>query len=302
MANITTPEGLSEDQTAPTRRGLGKIAAAGAAFAAYAPAAMSQEATPIQTSSDGLDAGDITYPAPDGFQLPAYVARPSGAGPFPVIIVASEIFGVHEYIRDVCRRLAREGYVAIAPAFFVREADPAPLSDFQQIIAIVNKATYEQVMGDIAGGLAWAKAQPFADTGRVGITGFCWGGKVVWQAAARFGQEIKAGVAWYGRLAPAANATPEQIEAGKPWPIDVVGELGGPVIGLYGDQDTGIPNDSVAAMNEALGAAGRTDSHVTLFEGAQHGFHADYRPMYNPSAAREGERRMIEHFARFVKG
>ena len=301
MPSITTPEGLSPEQTAPTRRTLGKIAVGGAAFAAYAPAALSQEATPITTSTEGLEAGEVTYSAPDGFQLPAYVVRPSGDGPFPVVIVASEIFGVHEYIRDVCRRLAREGYVAIAPAFFVREADPAPLSDFQQIIAIVNKAGYEQVMGDIAAALEWAKAQPFADTSRVGITGFCWGGKVVWQAAARFSQQIKAGVAWYGRLAPAANATPEQIEAGKPWPIDLVGDLGGPVIGLYGDQDTGIPNDSVAAMNEALGTAGRTDSYVTLFEGAQHGFHADYRPMYNRAAAREGERRMFEHFAKFVK-
>lgn len=302
MANITTPEGLAPDQITPTRRGLGKIAAGGAAFAAYAPAALSQDATPIRTSSDGLEVGEVTYPSEDGFRLPAYVARPTGDGPFPVIIVASEIFGVHEYIRDVCRRLAHQGYVAIAPAFFVREADPAPLSDFQQIIAIVNKATYPQVMGDIAATLAWAKAQPFADASRAGITGFCWGGKVVWQAMARFAQELNAGVAWYGRLAPAANATPEQIETGKPWPIDLAADFAAPVIGLYGDQDTGIPNDTVEAMNKALTEADHTDSQITLFEGAQHGFHADYRPMFNPQAAAEGERRMFEHFASFVKG
>ncbi|WP_292054874.1 MULTISPECIES: dienelactone hydrolase family protein [unclassified Brevundimonas] len=301
MPSITTPEGLSPDQTTPTRRTLGKMAVGGAAFAAYAPAALSQEATPIITSAEGLEAGEVTYPAPDGFQLPAYMARPKGNGPYPVVIVASEIFGVHEYIRDVCRRLARQGYLAIAPAFFVREADPAPLTDFQQIIAIVNKASYAQVMGDIAASIDWAKSQPYADADRLGITGFCWGGKVVWQACADPSLNFRAGVAWYGRLAPAANATPEQIEAGKPWPIELAAALPVPVIGLYGDQDSGIPNDSVAAMNAALSAADHTDSHITLFEGAQHGFHADYRPMYHPQHAAEGERRMFEHFAKFVK-
>ncbi len=302
MTILTTPEGRTPDQIAPTRRGLGVVAAGGAMFAAYAPAAFAQSATPVRTSTDGLIEAEITYPASGGFELPAYVARPQGDGPHPVVIVVSEIFGVHEYIRDVARRLAHQGYVAIAPAFFVRVADPAPLSDFQQVIAIVNQAGYEQVMGDVAGALAWAEAQPFADARRAGITGFCWGGKVVWQAVARFPQQLQAGVAWYGRLSPAANATPEQIEAGKPWPIDLASELGAPVIGLYGDQDSGIPNDTVAAMNKALGEAGKTDSHITLYEGAQHGFHADYRPMYNPAAAAEAEQRMFAHFATFVKG
>lgn len=301
MPSITTPDGLSPDQSAPTRRTLGKLAAGGAAFAAYAPAALGQDAVPVRTSDEGLVTGEISYPSADGFELPAYVARPAGDGPFPVIVVVSEIFGLHEYIRDVCRRVARAGYVAIAPAFFVRVADPAPLSDFQEIIAIVNQASYPQVMGDLKATLNWAKEQAFADTARAGITGFCWGGKVVWQACAHPDLNFRAGVAWYGRVAPAANATPEQIEAGKPWPIELAAALPVPVIGLYGDQDSGIPNDSVAAMNEALSAADHTDSHITLFEGAQHGFHADYRPMFHPQHAAEGERRMFEHFANFVK-
>lgn len=295
MPHITTPEGRSPDQIAPTRRGLGVIAAGTAMFASYSPAALAQSATPVRTSTEGLITTEVTYPSADGFDLPAYVARPEGDGPYPVVIVVSEIFGVHEYIRDVCRRLAKADYVAIAPAFFVRAGDPAPLSDMQAVMAIVAQAGYEQVMGDIAATLKWAGEQSFADTAKTGITGFCWGGKVVWQAAARF-DEIKAGVAWYGRLMPAATATEAQKTAGQPWPIDLVSQLKSPVIGLYGDMDSGIPNETVRAMNAALGEAGKTTSSITLFEGAQHGFHADYRPMFNPSAAAEGERRMLAHF------
>lgn len=295
MTVLTNPEGRSPDQIAPTRRGLGVLAAGTAMFAAYAPAAMSQSASPVRTSSEGLVTAEISYPSADGFELPAYMARPEGDGPFPVVIVVSEIFGVHEYIRDVCRRLAKADYVAIAPAFFVRAGDPAPLSDMQAVMAIVAQAGYAQVMGDIAATLNWVKAQSFADADKAGITGFCWGGKVVWQAAARF-SELKAGVAWYGRLMPPANATDAQKTAGQPWPIELADDLKSPVIGLYGDQDTGIPNETVTAMNAALGQAGKTTSHITLFEGAQHGFHADYRPMFNPSAAAEGERRMLAHF------
>ena len=299
MTIITTPEGRDPGLIEPSRRTLGKLAVGTAAFAAYAPAAFSQEAQPIRTPDAGLISADIHYPSADGFELPAFVARPEADGPHPVVIVVSEIFGVHEYIRDTCRRLAHAGYVAIAPAFFVRVADPAPLSDMQQIMGIVAAAKYDQVMGDIDATLKWAGQQAFADTGRVGITGFCWGGKVVWQAAARFDQ-IKAGVAWYGRLMPAANATDEQKLAGQPWPVDLAGALKGPVIGLYGSEDTGIPNDTVAAMNAALGVAGKTDSYITLFEGAPHGFHADYRPLYRKEAAEAGQAMMFEHFMRWL--
>ncbi|MEG2312009.1 dienelactone hydrolase family protein [Brevundimonas sp.] len=273
--------------------------AAGASFAAYAPAALGQDVSPIHTTDEGLVTSQVSYPSAEGFALPAYVARPAGNGPYPVVIVVSEIFGIHEYIRDTCRRLAHAGYVAIAPAFFVRAGDPAPLSDMQAVMAIVAQAGYEQVMGDIQASLDWLATQPFADSSKVGITGFCWGGKVVWQAAARFAP-IKAGVAWYGRLSPAATATEAQVEGGRPWPIDLAGDLKSPVIGLYGDQDGGIPNNTVRAMNDALGEAGQTDSHITLFEGAPHGFHADYRPMYRKQAAEAGQQMMLSHFKRWL--
>lgn len=201
MPLITRPEGLSADQIAPSRRSLGMATAGGLMFAAYAPAALSQSASPVTTDGAGLIAHTVSFPAPDGFELPAYVARPEGEGPFPVVIVVSEIFGVHEYIRDICRRLAKAGYAAVAPAFFVRKADPAPLSDMQAIMTIVGAAGYEQVMGDVGATLEWIGLQSWARSDRVGITGYCWGGKVVWQACARF-PALDAGVAWYGRLAP----------------------------------------------------------------------------------------------------
>jgi carboxymethylenebutenolidase len=212
-----------------------------------------------------------------------------------VVIVVSEIFGLHAYIQDVARRLAKAGYAAIAPAFFVRVEDPAPMADMQRIQAIVAAAGYEQVMGDIAATLEWASGQLWANTDKVGITGFCWGGKVVWQAAARFAA-IDAGVAWYGRLAPAPNATPEQRAAGAPFPIDLAGDLKGVVIGNYGSADGGIPNDTVAAMQAALEAVGANGSGIKLYPDAPHGFHADYRASYRAAEAADGWARLLALF------
>ena len=300
MTLITRPEGLSPDQIAPSRRSLGAATAGGLFFAAYAPAALSQSAQPIATDMAGLITADAAYPAPDGFALPAYVARPEGSGPFPVVIVVSEIFGVHEYIRDVCRRLAKAGYAAIAPAFFVRVQDPAPLSDMQAIQRIVAAAGYEQVMGDISATLDWIGAQSWARADKVGITGFCWGGKVVWQACARFAA-IKAGVAWYGRLAPAPDATPVQIASGQPWPVDLADDLKAPVLGLYGGQDQGIPQASVDQMRQALTSAGQTHSEIVVYPDAPHGFHADYRASYVEADAKDGWRRLLAVFAKALK-
>ena len=295
MTLITRPEGLSADQIAPSRRSLGVATAGGLMFAAYAPAALSQSASPVTTDSAGLIAHTVSFPAPDGFELPAYVARPEGEGPFPVVIVVSEIFGVHEYIRDICRRLAKAGYAAVAPAFFVRKADPAPLSDMSAIMAIVAAAGYDQVMGDVGAALEWIGLQSWARADKVGITGYCWGGKVVWQACARF-PAIDAGVAWYGRLAPAANATDEQKAAGRPWPVDLAGELKAPVLGLYGGQDGGIPVASVEAMRSALTKAGATGSEIIVYPDAPHGFHADYRASYREADAKDGWRRLLGFF------
>ena len=301
MTVLNTPEGQTADQFAFSRRTLGAGTLGGLFFAAYAPAALGQAATPVVTDTAGLTVSDVTYPAPDGFALPAYVARPEGDGPFPVVIVASEIFGVHAYIQDVCRRLAKAGYAAIAPAFFVRAADPAPLTDMRAIQGIVAQAGYEQVMGDVSATLDWASQQPWANADKVGITGFCWGGKVVWQATARFAT-IDAGVAWYGRLAPAPDATPEQTTAGQPWPVDVAGDLKAPVLGLYGERDGGIPLASVEAMNAALRREGAEGSEVIVYPGAQHGFHADYRPSYSAADAEDGWTKLLALFEARLKG
>ncbi|KQY95560.1 MULTISPECIES: dienelactone hydrolase family protein [unclassified Brevundimonas] len=300
MTNLIRPEGPEADDFRFSRRALATGVVGGLAFAGYAPAALARQAAPITTSDDNLTIEQTTYPAPDGFALPAYIARPTGDGPYPVVVVVSEIFGVHEYIRDVCRRLARAGYAAIAPAFFVRTEDPAPLSDMARIQQIVAAASYEQVMGDIAATLDWASSQLWANADKVGITGWCWGGKVVWQAAARFAA-IDAGVAWYGRLAPAANATPEQAAGGRPWPVDLADDLKAPVLGLYGEADRGIPLDSVEAMRSALQRAGQTDSRIDVYPAAPHGFHADYRDSYRAADAADGWSKLLALFEARLK-
>jgi carboxymethylenebutenolidase len=301
MPTLVRPEGPEADDLIFSRRTLGVGAVGGLFFAGYAPAALAAQAAPVATDATGLVSADVTYAAPDGFQLPAYVARPEGDGPYPVVIVVSEIFGVHEYIRDVCRRLAKAGYAAIAPAFFVRVEDPAPLSDMTRIQQIVAAAGYEQVMGDLSATLEWASLQAWANTDKVGITGFCWGGKVVWQAAARFAA-IDAGVAWYGRLAPAANATPEQVASGQPWPVDLAADLKAPVLGLYGEQDRGIPLASVEAMRAALQRAGQTESRIDVYDDAPHGFHADYRDSYRAADAADGWAKLLALFGAKLKG
>jgi len=300
MTVLTRPEGLSAEDLKLSRRGLGALTLGAAVFTGYCPAALAQSAQPIVTDAVGLEVGMVSYPAPDGFALPAYVARPEGDGPFPLVIVVSEIFGLHAYIQDVCRRLAKQGYAAIAPAFFVRVEDPAPLADMSRVMAIVAAARYEQVMGDIDATLNWASGQLWANADKVGITGFCWGGKVVWQAAARFAV-LSAGVAWYGRLAPAANATVQQVEGGRPWPVDLAGDLKGVVIGNYGGLDQGIPQDTVQAMQAALVATGATDSGIKVYDDAEHGFHADYRPSYNAADAADGWARLTTLFEAKLK-
>lgn len=295
MTVLDRPEGSPE--SFPLSR---RAVAAALMFTGYASAALSQAAEPVITDGAGLIEGPVDYPAPDGFQLPAYVARPEGAGPFPVVIVVSEIFGVHAYIQDVCRRLAKAGYAAVAPAFFVRVEDPAPLSDMQQIMRIVSAAGYEQVMGDVSATLDWASQQLWARDDRMGITGWCWGGKVVWQACARFAA-LKGGVAWYGRLAPAADATPEQIASGQPFPVDLADDLKAPVLGLYGGQDNGIPLASVERMRQALQRAGDERSRIVVYDDAPHGFHADYRASYRAADAADGWSKLLAFFGERLK-
>lgn len=289
MPTLTRPEGPEPGDLAWTRRGVARLV-----FGGYAVAALAAAADPIRTDSEGLVSVAISIPANGGAQLPAFVARPKARGRHGAVLVVSEVFGVHEYIRDLCRRLAKAGYVAVAPDFFFRAGDPAPLSDFAEIRKIVQTATHEQVMDDVGATLRWLRAQRFVDGERLAITGFCWGGAVVWMAAARF-PAIKAGAAWYGRLRRPAGDDFLGAEE-RPWPIDVAGELKAPVLGLYAGKDRGIPLADVDAMRAALRVAGRADQ-IVVYPEAQHGFHADYREMYDRAAAEDGWARMLAHFA-----
>lgn len=281
---LTRPEGTEPADLHVSRRSFAALLAAG-----YAALGAAAEAAPITTPADGLVIETPTIPG----SVPAYVARPSTPGRHPVVIVVNEIFGVHEYIKDICRRLAKLGYVAVAPEFFFR-ADPgrtlATLTDRTAMKAINDAATYDQVMQDVGATLTWLKRQRFARPDHAGITGFCWGGNVVWMAAARFPQ-LKAGVAWYGRLAKPKDST----EVRK-WPLEIAGEMKVPVLGLYGGQDKGIPVADVDAMRAALKAAGKPGYELVVYPQAEHGFHADYRPSYNPAAAEDGWTRMLSHF------
>jgi carboxymethylenebutenolidase len=274
----------------PTRREV----AASLFFSGYAAAAVSSCASPVTTPSDELVTEDVYVAGAGAYRLPAYVARPAARGRRSAVIVVNEIFGIHDYIKDVCRRFAREGYVALAPDYFDRAGDPAPLTDMAAIRTIVATANHEQVMGDTQGAIAWLKAQSFSND-HIGITGFCWGGTVVWMAAARF-PEIGAGVAWYGRL---VRPQPGGWGAGeeRPWPYDIGGALHTPVLGLYAENDRGIPLESVEQMRAALQAADNPSrSEIIVYPGVGHGFHADYRDSYNAEAAADGWNRCLAWF------
>ncbi len=285
------PALLRPDGPMPGDFHVSRRAAGGLFFAGYAAAALSARAEPIHTDDAGLIIEAASLPAAD-FALPAYVARPRAPGRFPVVIVASEVFGLHAYIKDVCRRLAKLGYVVIAPAFFLRVADPAPLTDIAAVIKIVAQASDAQVMGDIGATLKFLGAQPYADASRIAITGFCWGGGTTWLACEEF-PGIKAGVAWYGRMAPPPG---EAKDATRLWPIERVARLHAPVLGLYGAKDALAA--SVPGMREALAAAHKAGSQIVLYPDAGHGFHADYRETYNAADAKDGWTRMLAFFAK----
>ncbi|MBW7903220.1 MAG: dienelactone hydrolase family protein [Rhodocyclaceae bacterium] len=270
------------------RRGF-LVASLGAGFALAVQPVMAQ--TAITTPADGLTAGEVAIPAPGG-QMPAYRAQPAGAGGLPTILVVQEIFGVHEYIKDICRRLARLGYLAIAPELFARQGDPRQYSAIPDLVAnVVSKVPDAQVMADLDACAAWA-AKNGGDASRLGITGFCWGGRVTWLYAAH-NPRLAAGVAWYGRLSsPITENNPKH-------PLDVVEMLKAPVLGLYGGADQGIPLDTVEKMRAGLGQSGSAaarGSEIHVYDGAPHAFHADYRPSYRKPEAEDGWRRMLDWF------
>lgn len=253
-----------------------------------------QAQTQITTDTNGLVAGEIKIPMPDGVSIPAYRARPDKKNKkFPVVLVIHEIFGVHEYIQDVCRRFAKLGHVAVAPYLYARQGDVANAKDFRDIISkVVSQVPDKQVMSDLDATLAYTRKSEQGHAQKLGITGFCWGGRIVWLYAAH-NPQVKAGAAWYGRLVPAPNAPKNELQPAMP--IDVAASLTTPVLGLYGGKDQGIPVASVEEMRAAL-AKGKSKSEIIVYPEAQHGFHADYRPAYNAKDAADAWQRLLKWF------
>ena len=278
-----------DPQTTPgstdlTRRGFVVTTLA----AGFALSVQPVSADTITTDTKGLDAGEIKIPVSDG-TIPGYQAKPEGAGPFPTVLVIQEIFGVHEHIKDICRRFAKLGYLAIAPEMYARQGDVSKITNINDVISkVVSKVPDAQVMSDLDATVDWAKATGKGDTTKLGITGFCWGGRVVWLYAAH-NPNLKAGVAWYGRLVGA------KTELTPTHPIDVVADLHAPVLGLYGGADQGIPIATIDEMKAKLAAAEKTAEFV-VYPDTPHAFNADYRPSYRPEAAQDGWKRLLAWF------
>jgi carboxymethylenebutenolidase len=264
------------------------------AAAGYALAARPVLGAVVQTSEEGLRAGAVEIPA-KGRSIPGYAARPADDKRAPLVLVVHEIFGVHEYIRDVCRRLAHQGHAAIAPDLFARQGAASVYLDIQELIReVVAKVPDAQVLDDLDSTARYGVEAQNADGARLGITGFCWGGRIVWLYAAH-SRELRAGVAWYGRLA----GTPSPLTPKSP--LDLAGSLRAPVLGLYAGQDQGIPLRDVEEMQARLKASG-SPSEIHVYPEAQHGFHADYRPSYDEAAAKDGWRRLTEWFRKYGAG
>ncbi len=271
-----------------------------ATVSGFAAAALPVEASVITTPAEGLTAGEITIDV-NGFAMPAYRATPALIkAKLPVVLLVSEIFGVHEHIADVARRFAKAGYLCIAPELFVRQGDAKNQPDVPTLVReVIGKVPDAQVMTDLDACVAWAAANG-GDVTRLAVTGFCYGGRITWLYAAH-NPTVKAGVAWYGRLVPSSSAKPSPLTPTQP--IDVVDRLAGPVLGLYAGQDSGIPNSTVAQMQNALAAssnAAAKASEFVLYRDAQHGFHADYRPMYREADAKDAWARCLAWFQQHV--
>jgi carboxymethylenebutenolidase len=252
-----------------------------------------QAQTMITTPADGLTAGEVKVKTKDGKEMPAYRAMPASGQGFGTILVVQEIFGVHAHIADMCRRFAKAGYCAIASELYFRQGDPKTYTEIPKLVSeLVSKVPDAQVMGDLDATAAFVKEEGKADVSKLGITGFCWGGRIVWMYDAH-SPAVKAGVAWYGPLVrPGTELQPKN-------PIDLVKDLHGPVLGLYGGADAGIPTESVEKMKAALKAsdnAAAKKSEIILFPDTPHGFNADYRPTYRKDQAMEGWKKALDWF------
>jgi carboxymethylenebutenolidase len=268
----------------------------GVVAGAYAAAVMPSGELLAQiqrTDGQGLSAGVVMIPAPGGLQMPAYQAMPAQGKPKGVILVVHEVWGVHEYIQDVCRRFAKQGYLAIAPELFVRQGDVKVLKSPAEIFEkVVNKVSDEQVLADLDAAALWAQSQGF-EVAQLGINGFCWGGRIVWLYSA-YQRKLKAGVAWYGRLTTGTNpVTPRH-------PLDIADKLQAPVLGLYGGKDDGIPLSQVDEMRTRLsfGLQASQQSEIMVYPEAPHAFHADYRPTYRADAAVDAWTRCLSWFGK----
>jgi carboxymethylenebutenolidase len=265
---------------------------AGTVGTGFALAVRPISAATITTSAEGLDAGPVQIPTRAG-SIPGYRAAPAKRkGKPPIVLVVHEIFGLHEHIKDVCRRLAKLGVVAVAPDLFVRQGDVSKLADSKEIVSkVVSKVPDEQVLDDLNSAAAWTGTAGGGDPAHLGITGFCWGGRVVWLFAAQ-NAGLKAGVAWYGRLLGDKDPLHPRH------PIDVASTLRAPVLGLYGGQDQGIPVATVEEMRKALAAGGAPSkrSQIQVYPDAGHAFFADYRPSYKPADAADGWQRLFAWF------
>jgi carboxymethylenebutenolidase len=269
---------------------------AGSAASGFALAVQPVAASTITTPADGLDAGMIEFKAADR-SMPAYRAKPAGKSNLPIVIVVQEIFGLHEWIRDMTRRYARAGFYAIAPDYYVRQGDATQIADIPKLFSdIVSKVPDAQVLADSDAAAAHA-AKDGGDGKRLGMTGYCWGGRITWLYAAH-NPRLKAGVACYGRLVgnPGQPASPLQ----PLHPVDIAARIKAPVLGLYGEKDAGIPLASVDAMMDAIKAAKGT-SDITVYPDADHGFLADYRPSYNEAAARDAWLKGLAWFAEHMR-
>ena len=257
----------------------------------FAAATKPVSAQTITTDTNGIVAGEVKIPVVDG-EIPAYRAKPADGSRFATVLVIQEIFGVHEHIKDVTRRFAKAGYLAIAPQLYARQGDVSKLSDVQQIMEnVVSRVPDRQVLADLDAAANWATNVDQGDRSRLGLTGFCWGGRIVWLYAAH-NPDLKAGVAWYGRIsAPSTEMTPRH-------PIDIANELKAPVLGLYGGADAGIPNDTVENMRRATKAAAKP-AEILTYPDTPHGFHADYRPSYRPEQAKDGWNRLQRWFKQY---
>jgi len=281
----------SETQTGLTRR---EMMVAGGTFAGYALSVETVLAQAIKTDTDGLVAGDQKIKV-GGFDVPVYEARPASGKDTPIILVISEIWGIHEYIRDATRRFAKAGYYAVAPELFVREGGVGQIADVQDVLKIVLSQKREQTLGDLKAAVDWAKTRPNVKADKVGVTGWCWGGSTTLQVAAT-NPDMKAAVAWYG-----PPARPYQGASGPVTGFDLAKDIKIPFLGLFGENDKSPTPDDAKKLGELVKAQ-NPNIEIVIYPGAGHGFHADYRPSYNKVAADDAWKRCTGWFEKYLKG